>query len=144
MFDIIYCFDGKFWMQAAASINSLLKSKSPDTVYSIHCAVPRGTAGRRKIESLVRRTNCRLIWKELKNKENPFRNFDHRLWSPVIFYRLFAHRIFPNLQTVLYLDCDTMINHDLTELFNTEFQGFAVAAVEDLADEKNPINLFGK
>lgn len=141
--NVLYAFDTGFWRLAAVSIYSLMKNKKPDTIYNIYCMVPPHTRGRRKIEKILSRFPGRgaLIWRTIKKSENPFRTYDFSRWSPVIFYRLFAHKIFPNAQKMLYLDSDTLVQGDLSNLYNTDISQYAAGAVIDMApvkDKKNP------
>lgn len=46
--------------------------------------------------------------------------------------RLFAAEILPkDIDRVLYLDCDMVINHDLSDLWNIDLQGKCIGAVQD-------------
>lgn len=48
--------------------------------------------------------------------------------------RLFVEDIVPkNVDKILYLDCDTLIMDNLSELWNLDLQGNTIAAVEDVA-----------
>lgn len=134
--NILYCFDNNFWKMAAVSINSLIETKSPNTTVNIYCMVAPHTHGRRKIKKIIGQ-NGNLIWKTISKKQNPYINHDYSRWSPVIFYRLFAHNVFPKLNKLLYIDSDTLIQSDLTELYNTDISKHALAAVRDMA----PINI---
>jgi lipopolysaccharide biosynthesis glycosyltransferase len=45
--------------------------------------------------------------------------------------RLFLPALFPNLDKVLYLDCDMICEDKLDELWNTDLAGYYTAAIED-------------
>jgi len=47
------------------------------------------------------------------------------------YYRLFCHRIFSNLSKILYFDVDTIVNSDISKLFNQNISNFYCAAVKD-------------
>lgn len=48
------------------------------------------------------------------------------------YYRLFLTSLLPtNINKVLYLDCDTIVRHNLDELWNTDINDYAVACVAD-------------
>lgn len=140
--NVLYAFDTRFWRMAAVSIYSLMKNKRPDTICNIYCMVPPHTRGRRKIEKISKSFPGRgaFIWRTIKKSENPFQTYYFSRWSPVIFYRLFAHKIFPKVDKLLYLDSDTMILGDLANLYNTDVTQYASGAVIDMApvmDAKN-------
>lgn len=141
--NVLYAFDTRFWRMAAVSIYSLMKNKAPDTIYNIYCMVPPHTHGRKKIENISKSFPGRgtFIWRTIKKSENPFQTYYFSRWSPVIFYRLFAHKIFPEIDKLLYLDSDTMILDDLSILYNTDISQYAAGAVIDMApvmDTQNP------
>ncbi len=48
------------------------------------------------------------------------------------FYRFFMPSIFPQYDKMLYLDCDTLVLADLTELFNTDLEHFYLGGIRDL------------
>lgn len=140
--NVLYAFDTKFWKLAAVSMYSLLKNQNSDTRCTIYCMVAPHTAGRRQIiKKIIKHfPNVRLVWRPIKKSENPYKSYDFSRWSPVIFYRLFASQIFPNVDKMLYLDSDTLVCADLTELFNTDISNYAMGAVRDMAPTEDPIN----
>ncbi len=91
------------------------------------------TRGRRVIKKLVNEIGGRLVWRVVKRRENPYRGYDYSRWSPVIFYRLIASEVFPNVDKMLYIDSDTLIRDDLSELYNTNVSKYAMGAVRDMA-----------
>lgn len=145
--NILFSFDNKFWKYAAVSIISVLNNKHPDTLIDVYCMVPHGTSWRayRKIKKTVQKfRGCNLIWREIKEIENPFQSWEFKRWSPVIFYRLFVHKIFPHLNRILYMDSDTMARGDLWDLYNTDIGDNVMAAVQDLALTEEPNNNIGQ
>lgn len=50
------------------------------------------------------------------------------------YFRLLIPSLFPQYEKVLYLDCDMIIRHDVSELWNTDLSGFAAAGVKDKCD----------
>lgn len=142
--NVVFAFDTKFCKLAAVSIYSLLKHAAPSTKYAIHCMVPIHTKGRKRIQNIISKyPNSRLIWKKIRKSDNPYKNYDFSRWSPVIFYRLFAHKAFPNLKKMLYIDSDTLICGDLSDLYNTNISNYVMAAVRDMAPTEIPENANG-
>ncbi|MDR1697900.1 MAG: glycosyltransferase family 8 protein [Erysipelotrichaceae bacterium] len=62
---------------------------------------------------------------------NIYDDFDNKRWSIATFGRLFAASLFPDVDKLLYLDCDIIINKDLSSLYNTDIQNVAVAGVKE-------------
>lgn len=53
-------------------------------------------------------------------------------WTLAVYYRILFPLIVPErVERLIYLDTDTLILHDLSELYETEMQNFPVAAVYD-------------
>ena len=142
--NVLYCFDNNFWRLAAVSITSLMNTqKKPENIV-IHCMVAPHTHGMRKIRKIITGRGGKLVWRVIKPRENPYRGYEYSRWSPVIFYRLFAHRVFPHLEKILYLDSDTLIQDDLTQLYNTDVSKYALGAVRDMAPTEVADNPNGK
>ena len=140
--NVLYCFDSRFSKLATVSIYSLLKNKHDTTHINLYCMVAPHTHGKRKIQKVIDKfPHAKMIWRTIRHHENPFRKHDFSRWSPVIFYRLFTCDIFPELNKILYLDSDTIICSDLTELYNTNISDYAMGAVRDMApiyDKNHP------
>ena len=136
--NVLYCFDSKFWRMAAVSIESVLANCSDTTTVKVYCMVAPNTEGRKEIEKIVNshKSGAGLVWFEVKEKENPFQNYEFSRWSPVIFYRCIAHRFFKDIDKILSLDSDTLICRDISELFDTDISDYVVAGVRDMA----PVN----
>ena len=147
--NVLYCFDSKFWRMATVSIESLLATARDTTQITIYCMVAPKTAGRRKLEKIIKshKSGAGLVWREISPRENPFQNYEYSRWSPVIFYRCFAHRFFRDVNKMLYLDSDILVCRDVAELFNTDVSNCVFAAVRDLApvnDRYHPQGIFVK
>lgn len=66
--------------------------------------------------------------------------------SIVTYYRIFIASIIknPNIKKILYLDCDIVVNKDISELFSLKMDNHPIAAVQDLQNptkEKHRFNL---
>lgn len=59
-------------------------------------------------------------------------------WSLEIYYRLFLTEILPDsVDRILYLDCDIIINKDLSEFYNTDFDDNHLTACKDANGNRN-------
>ncbi|MBR5354868.1 MAG: glycosyltransferase family 8 protein [Alphaproteobacteria bacterium] len=136
--NILYCFDSKFWRMAAVSMESVLANCKDTTSVTIYCMVAPNTEGREEIEKVIKshKSGAGLVWREIKEEENPFQNYEFSRWSPVIFYRCIAHHFFKDIDKILYLDSDTLICRDISELFDTDISDYVLGGVRDMA----PVN----
>lgn len=63
-------------------------------------------------------------------KDCPIQNNDYV--SIATYYRLLAQEVLPHhIDKILYLDCDMIISSNITELYNTNINDYAIAAVLD-------------
>lgn len=77
----------------------------------------------RKITFIDKSTLVKFV---TKNKLPPFNN------SYVTYAKIFVDVCFNNLDRILILDCDTIINGSLTEMYSLDFDGKLLAAVPEL------------
>lgn len=87
------------------------------------------------LELLTKHYNANIHIKSVDNNtfnDCPIRVGDHV--SIAAYYRLIAADILPKrLDKILYLDCDIIINNDITELYDHNISDYAFAAVIDEA-----------
>lgn len=143
--NVLYCFDSTCWQMAAVSIESLLLTANATTHIAIYCMVTPGTKGYRKIKRITKshKSAVDLIWREVKTEENPFQGPEYSKWNPALFHRCFAHRLFKDVDKILYLNTVTLVFHDLSELFNTDISDYAFGAVVDMAPIMDTHNSLG-
>lgn len=53
-------------------------------------------------------------------------------FTEATYYRFFIPKIFNHFDKVLYMDCDLVVHHNLAELYHTELDNYALAAVMDI------------
>ena len=69
------------------------------------------------------------------NTEGP--NYNCR-WTYMTLIRLALPELLPDEDRVLWLDIDTIVNHDIGELFDMDLRGNLVAMAEEPSRSKNP------
>ena len=52
-------------------------------------------------------------------------------WSYMAMIRVALSKLFPDLDRVLWLDCDTIVNGDISELFEIDMKGYCFAGVPE-------------
>lgn len=130
--NILYTFDSKFSKLTAVSVYSLLKHKNKNSVYKLHFMTPPFTRGKRLIKRIAKKFNTHVVWYTVL--KTPYKKHDYLRWSPVIFYRLFAHKKIHTIGKILYLDSDTLVFKDLTSLYNTDITNYAIGGIEDFGN----------
>lgn len=64
----------------------------------------------------------------VKDDKNELREGEITL---TIYFRLFIARMYPQIDRALYLDCDTIVERDVADLYDTDLQGKALGAIND-------------
>lgn len=130
--NLCFVFDDKFadfFKVALLSIDS--NTSSELAVYVVDCGI-----------SEKKRTELELFVSTLKNvvtlrfgspeRTDAIENYTIPPWfSTAIFYRLAIPKIFPEMERVIYLDCDIIADGDIVELWNEDIAGCPFGSVEE-------------
>ncbi|MDD5054173.1 MAG: glycosyltransferase family 8 protein [Candidatus Nanoarchaeia archaeon] len=138
-YHVCYCVDKDYEKYAVVSIISLLlNSKINPEIHIIH-------------SDLADKKKLKIAEKLFKKKFKYYLAEDSEFYGlPIlggysVYYRLLAPRIFPKkIKKILYLDCDTIIEGDLSGLFSVDLHGKALAAAEDINMIKLDLKNFKK
>lgn len=86
-----------------------------------------------KLNSIKSQFDCNIRY--VKIDESEFNDFPMSKWVTVqAWFRIKIPDLCPDLDKVLYLDCDTMVNQPLKELFEIDLKDNYIAAVKDVWD----------
>lgn len=116
-------------------IESILKNVTEHNKYSIYILHTDITKENMKIleEQVVQKNNVSIDFINVKRRLSAYGQlFVDRHLSIETYFRFFAMDIFPNLKKILYMDCDTVVNKDVAELFNVDLEGKSLGAVKDV------------
>ena len=128
---VVFCFNDSYCIYSVAAISSLIKHTSEKYKYDINI-----------LHYDITEYNQSVI-KNLNNKKNVNINFtffdpnsvvgEERLhtwahFSVDVYTRLFLHKIFPDLDKILFLDADIIITADIANLFNEDINGYSIGA----------------
>lgn len=89
------------------------------------------------LQSVLTTNNHRMSFSLVDNKK--IINFPHLTDEGVhvtaaAYYRLFLGDLLPDIDKVLYLDCDMIVKGDLMQLYNTDISDCPIAAVTDIEE----------
>ncbi|MBS0854781.1 MULTISPECIES: DUF4422 domain-containing protein [unclassified Tatumella] len=134
---IVICFDDKYSISGAALINSILKNSRSDKNYDIII-----------LENSISVANKRRIYELTKNALNiSLRFFDINAFTELstvhtrghftaaTYARLFIPALFELYNKVLFIDADTIVESDVSELIDIDLGNNLVAAVRDIVME---------
>lgn len=128
---VVFTFDKRIILGAAVSIKSLIDTANSDTVYDIyvyHPDIDNKTVA--EFEKMLDGTRHSITF-EYINK-NRFKNAPINKggsWTEIVYYRLLIPELLPQYDKVIYADTDVLFKGDLTEVYNTDLEGYECAAV---------------
>lgn len=132
----------------AVSIISILENNSTaDEIFFFVIENNISEEHKKMIEQIISNyQNSKIIFIQMPNINEEYKlglKMIKSIWLFDSYCRLFLGSILPNnIERVLYLDCDTLCNGNLTEFYNTELDNYISAGVIDCLSEKY-YNLFG-
>lgn len=123
--------DNNYIYPLIVSMTSILENKNVDTKIDFHIMHPGNfyNENKTKIISLKDKyKNCNVNLIDMGDRFNDAYTVRHHI-TPTAYYRLALPSLLPNLDKIIWLDCDTITFKDLSEMFNinmTEcyFKGF--------------------
>lgn len=137
---IVYASDNNGINQITVSVYSLLKNKKPETNYEIYVfSKDFAEASQVDLETIVNSypgstiqfIDCKEYEKRfdlsgIEMRDEGLRNIK---WPSPTYYRLLTPLILKDKERAIYLDIDTLVLSDLTELFEQQFNGYAAGAI---------------
>ena len=137
--NICLACDDNYARYAAVVIASILKNaKTNDKlcIYILDGGIEE--QNKEKILSLKNIKDCEINFVKIDNEM--FSEYSaiktHSYLSVAAYYRLKLPTILPNVEKIIYFDCDVVVNTSLRELFNTKMRDCVVAGVRDIDKRK--------
>ena len=125
--DICLSADNNYAKYMATTIISILKNSMEDEEIVFHL-LDGGISdeNKDKLLSLKSVKNCEMYFyiPDIKKYEEWYSKGNYKEWSPAAFYRLSIPSIIPNVDKILYLDCDIIVNLSLRELFEIDIENY--------------------
>ena len=134
--DISYSTDNKYIYPTIVSMISLILNADKNTLYNIYILHSNDFNENSK-KFLIRFQNkfdsgCRII---LINMGDSYKNLKHKKrLSIAAYYRLSLPSAFPNINKIIYLDCDTLVLGDLKELIDFDMKDNVIMGFIDYPD----------
>lgn len=134
---IVICFDDNYSHSGGALINSIVKNSSSENNYDI-LVLENGVSQKNKdrLLSLVNdHDNFKIRFFNVNSFDEIKSVHTRAHFSPATYARLFIPRVFKSQEKVLFIDADTVVNHDVAELLDEDLGDNLVAAVKDIVME---------
>ena len=136
--------DDNYSKYAGVVIASILANASSDDKLSIYI-LDGGVSEQHKSEILSLKSikDCEIdfVYIDQKLFEEYAKIKTHSYVTVATYYRLKLSSLLPNVDRIIYFDCDMVVNSSLAELFNTDMGDCLIAGVKDLNKKelkKNP------
>lgn len=137
MSDINVCLacDDNYAKYAGVVIASALDNANPDDNLSIYI-LDGGVTDEKKSEILSLKSikDCKIEFVPID--ESMFEDYKkvatHKYISIATYYRLRLATLLPEVERIIYFDCDMVVNSSLKELFETELGENVIAGVRDI------------
>lgn len=130
---IFYACDDAFMKFTIISIRSMLENASPDRFYRFHILFTDVSERSRRVAKELERENAEIIFEDVTSyltaieKKLPLRDY----YSKTTYYRLFIADMFPQYDKAIYIDSDTVVLGDISELYDTDLKDNYVGAVTE-------------
>ncbi len=132
---IFYAVDDAFVKYTIVSLSSIIENASKDYNYRVY-VLNTGVCPDMKEKTLeLQNENFSIEFVDVTEKLNaiktslPVRDY----YSKTTYFRLFIADMFPEYDKAIYIDSDTVVQGDMSELYNTELGDNYVAACHELA-----------
>jgi lipopolysaccharide biosynthesis glycosyltransferase len=140
--NVAYAFDNIYYYITHVSMKSLMLNQNNNTFIIFHILVSSEIFNEQKeITDRIcqEHNNCKIIYHIIGNDLREFSVNGIIKRTTAIYYRLLLQNIIRNESKILYLDCDTLVYKDLTEIYNYNITDFYYVGQY----EGKPINKYG-
>ncbi len=132
---IFYACDDAFIKYTIVSLASMIENASKDFNYDIHILSTTATEKMKEKVLKLQNDSFRIAFDDVSGylesiKDTlPIRDY----YSKTTYYRLFIAEMFPQLDKAIYIDSDTVVQGDISELYMTELGENLVGACHEQA-----------
>ena len=130
---IAYITDDNYVMPTIVSITSAIMNKNENSIYKIYIiGVSVNEENKKCLDKFIAKNiNDKIVINILHF--NQHYNFDdtHPYVTSAAIFKFDIANILSDYNKVLYIDCDTIVLKDLSELFNIDINDYYAAAVKD-------------
>lgn len=99
-------------------------------------------SAKEELLTLKKIKDCDINFIQIRNED--FQDYQkvktHKYVTLATYYRLKLTALLPQVDKIIYFDCDFIINSSLKELFNTNLEGKPIAGVLDIKKKMTAIN----
>ena len=142
--EVFYAFNDAYAVMAGISMFSLLENSESNETINFHI-VDSGIAENNliKLRDVIEGHGQTVKFYKMPNfEEVTGKEIETRRWNVNVFSKLFVGSILPeDVKKIISIDCDTVIEHSLQELWNVNLNGKISAGVAECMSARYRINL---
>ena len=144
--DVVYASDDNYAVYAGVSIRSLCaENQSAKDINIYVISIDISAENKKRLEETVESYGRNIYFMDISRELNAFsREVDAGSYGINVFGRFFMGKLLPeSIERVLYLDCDTVINGDISELFSMDMGENTAMAVQEPTIYKSILKSIG-
>lgn len=129
---VCLCCDANYLRYACVTIASVAYTSSvPVDFYLLHTTISLGL--QKVVVAWIQRSfpTCTVTFVDVTASLTPIRTKQIRHFTPSVFGRYFAPELLPELDRIIYLNADTIVLDDIIKLYQSDMEGYPVAAVHE-------------
>lgn len=137
--NIVYACDDNFAEIMGVSILSLLeRNQSVENINFHILEMAISDENKEKLKKIVIQYNRIICFYSLDCLKSKLDKMSQQRGGSSTFSRLYVSQFLPNIETrALYLDCDTLVMDNLSDLYNQDFEGNIVCGVLDIISKQH-------
>ena len=129
---VAFCFNNPYCQLASGAISSLINHASDDYQYDIYIVHDDISEHNQFLLSgLNRKANVSIKFISIIFEDLTTEDISYTRHTKYTFARLFFHKIFPEIDKLLYLDSDLIVNSDISELYRQNLEKFPIGGCID-------------
>ncbi len=129
--NLAYMSDSKYLPYVMVSLHSAIENKKPETVYRVHIIAKGFTQEDVAQVKGMEQENVKIAVYSAKEPKLDPTHLGRFASFKISLQKIFIADYLSGLNKVLYLDADTLVQQDLSEVYNTNLKGLYAAAAKD-------------
>lgn len=130
---VFYATDEHYLPYLGVALSALIAHCDKNRKYAVHVLTNGKLGERAKYIENMQTQNVSVYFHNVSKQIQLIMGDLHcrDYYTPAIFYRLFIPDLFPQYDKAVYLDCDTVLQADIAEFFDTDLGDNLLGAVAD-------------
>jgi len=128
---LVYMVDSKYVPYMTVSLYSAIKNKNKFSRYNVHIIADNLSREEQEEIKKLEDETIKISFYPTRKLDLDFSHLGRFASFKTALQKLFIAEYLSNIDKVLYIDADTLVQSDLSEVYNMPLRGYYVAAVKD-------------